>query len=70
LEKALAIARAMPHPYAVAKALYVYGLLYQEKEDPERARERFIEALAICVTLGERLYRPHIERNLSDLDLH
>jgi hypothetical protein len=52
----------------------VYGLLYQEKEDPEGARERFVAALAICEQLGEGLYRQHIEAALaglaSDADPH
>jgi tetratricopeptide (TPR) repeat protein/transcriptional regulator with XRE-family HTH domain len=67
LEQACAIARAMPYPYTEAKVLHIYGLLYRELEDPERARERFAEALTICVKLGERLYRPHIERALASL---
>ncbi|HEU5440266.1 MAG TPA: AAA family ATPase, partial [Ktedonobacterales bacterium] len=35
LEEALALARAMPHPYAEAKALYVYGLLLAAEGEPE-----------------------------------
>src|SRR5262249_49196962 len=37
LEQALALVRTMPYPYAEAKALYVYGLLYLESDEPERA---------------------------------
>jgi hypothetical protein len=60
----------LPYPYAEAKALWVYGQLEATRGDPAAARGRFEEALAICVKLGERLYCPHIERNLSDLELH
>jgi tetratricopeptide (TPR) repeat protein/transcriptional regulator with XRE-family HTH domain len=67
LEEALTLARAMPYPYAEAKALYVYGLLLAADGEPERARERFTAALALCDQLGEGLYRPHIERGLAGL---
>jgi tetratricopeptide (TPR) repeat protein/transcriptional regulator with XRE-family HTH domain len=65
LDQALVAARTMPYPYTVAKALCVYGLLYQQKEDPERARERFAEALTICRRLGERLYAAQVERAIE-----
>jgi tetratricopeptide (TPR) repeat protein/transcriptional regulator with XRE-family HTH domain len=65
LEEALALARAMPCPYAEAKALYMDALLYRESGEPTRARERFAEALAICAGLGERLYTERIEQALG-----
>jgi tetratricopeptide (TPR) repeat protein/transcriptional regulator with XRE-family HTH domain len=67
LEQALALARAMPYPYAEVKTLYVYGLLHMESGEPERAHERFREALVISAHLGERLYAAHIERALGRL---
>jgi len=39
LEDALTLSRAMPYPYAEAKALYVYGLLHMQKGEPEQACE-------------------------------
>jgi transcriptional regulator with XRE-family HTH domain/tetratricopeptide (TPR) repeat protein len=68
LEEALTLSRAMPYPYAEAKALYVYGQLHAARSEPEQAREQYRTALAICARLGEGLYRPHIERALADLD--
>ncbi|HKS69911.1 MAG TPA: tetratricopeptide repeat protein, partial [Ktedonobacterales bacterium] len=68
LDEALAVARAFPRPYVEAKLLYVYGLLHTETGEPERARERFAAALALCERLGEGLYRPLIERALAGLD--
>ncbi len=65
LDEALTLARAMPYPYAEAKALYVYGQLHVAKGEPERARERFEAALAILNRLGERLYAAHIERAIE-----
>lgn len=65
LEVSLARTRAMPYPYAEAKALFVYGQLHTAKGEPERAREKYEAALAICERLGEGLYRPHIERALA-----
>jgi tetratricopeptide (TPR) repeat protein/transcriptional regulator with XRE-family HTH domain len=67
LERALALVRAMPYPYAEAKALFVYGMLYRESGELERARERFAEALSICTRLGERLYAARAERALEHL---
>jgi tetratricopeptide (TPR) repeat protein/transcriptional regulator with XRE-family HTH domain len=62
LDEAIALARAMPYPYAEAKTLYVYGQVHSAKGEPDQARERLEQALAICNQLGEGLYRPHIER--------
>ncbi len=69
LEESIALCRDMRYPYAEAKALYVYGQLHAAKGEPERAREKYLAALAICERLGEGLYRPHIERALTELDL-
>jgi uncharacterized protein HemY len=38
LEEALMLCRAMPYPYAEAKALAVSGLLYQAKGEPDSHR--------------------------------
>jgi tetratricopeptide (TPR) repeat protein/transcriptional regulator with XRE-family HTH domain len=67
LDEALTLARAMPHPYAEAQTLYRYGLLHTGRGEPDRARERFEEALAILNRLGERLYASHAERALASL---
>jgi len=68
LEESLALCRAMPYPYAEAKALYVYGQFHAAKGEPDLARARYQQAIAICERLGEGLYRPHIERALADLE--
>jgi tetratricopeptide (TPR) repeat protein len=65
LDESLAMCRAMPYPYAEAKALYVYGQLHAVKGEPRLAREKYEAALAICAQLDEGLYRPHIERALA-----
>jgi tetratricopeptide (TPR) repeat protein/transcriptional regulator with XRE-family HTH domain len=67
LDEALRLCRAMPYPYAEAKALYVYGLLHQAKGEPEQAHEKYRAALAILHRLGERLYAERIERALAQL---
>jgi transcriptional regulator with XRE-family HTH domain/tetratricopeptide (TPR) repeat protein len=67
LDEALERARAMPYPYAEAKALWVYGQLEAARGTPKAARERFAQALAICDRLGEGLYRPHIEQDLETI---
>jgi tetratricopeptide (TPR) repeat protein len=67
LEEAQALARAIPYPYAEAKALYTYGQLYAAKGEPAQARETYEQALAILDRLGEGLYRPHVERALAEV---
>jgi tetratricopeptide (TPR) repeat protein len=65
LDEALTLCRAMPYPYAEAKALYVFGQLYAARGEPVRAREQYRAALAICERLGEGLYRSHIKQSLE-----
>jgi tetratricopeptide (TPR) repeat protein len=65
LDEVITLCRAMPYPYAEAKALYVYGQLHAARGEPEQARETYQAAPAICERLGEGLYRPHIERTLG-----
>jgi tetratricopeptide (TPR) repeat protein len=67
LEQSLALAQPMPYPYAVAKALYAYGLLHAARGAPEQARARYTEALAILQTLGERPYAARIRVALGRL---
>jgi tetratricopeptide (TPR) repeat protein len=68
LEETLSRTRAMPYPWAEAKALFVFGQLHAAQGEPERAREQYTAALSICARLGEGLYRPHIEGALAALD--
>jgi len=65
LEEAVDLSRAMPYPYAEAKALYVLGQLWAARGESARARRRYSEASAICQRLGERLYGEAIERSLA-----
>jgi hypothetical protein len=67
LEEAITRCRAMPYPYAEAKALNVYGQLHTDKGEPEQAREKYQVALWVCERLGEGLYRASIERDLRRL---
>ncbi len=67
LDDALALARQMAYPYAEVKARSIYGELFATTHLPERAREQYERALALCRRLGESLYRPRIERELRHL---
>ncbi len=67
LDEALALARAMPYPYAEAKALYVYGLLHATRGEQRQARARLEEALALLARLGERMYAERAEQALAAL---
>jgi tetratricopeptide (TPR) repeat protein len=68
LDESLALCRSMPHPWAEAKSLFVYGQLHAAEGKPEQARDNYEQARSICVRLGEGLYRPFIERALAQLD--
>lgn len=68
LRRRVSAARAMPYPYAELKALYVYGLPERARGDSKAMRERPTGALAICDRLVERLYRPHVERLLVEVE--
>lgn len=67
IEESLALARAMAHPYAEAKALYVYGLLHIARGEPEDARAQLEAALSILARLGERPYAARVEGALAAL---
>lgn len=62
-----ALRRQIGYPYREAKVLCTWGQLHASRGEPELARARFQEALAILTRLGERLYAGHIERALGDL---
>jgi predicted ATPase/DNA-binding XRE family transcriptional regulator len=68
LQEAVALCRSMRFPYAEAKALFEFGQLHIQRDEPNRAHELFEQALAICVQLGERLYAEEIEQELSRLE--
>jgi len=67
LEEGVRLTRAIPYPYAEAKALYVYGLWHVSRGGCDEARAKFQEALDICDRLGERLYRARIAQALAAL---
>jgi transcriptional regulator with XRE-family HTH domain/tetratricopeptide (TPR) repeat protein len=68
LEETLLLCRAMPYPWAEAKALYVCGLLHQARGEQQMVREQMEAALAICARLGERLYAEQMEQALAGLE--
>jgi tetratricopeptide (TPR) repeat protein len=68
LEEALALCRAMPAPWAEAKAHYVYAQAQVAQGEGGQARKAYEQALSICMRLGEGLYRPYIQQALAELD--
>jgi transcriptional regulator with XRE-family HTH domain/tetratricopeptide (TPR) repeat protein len=68
LDDALRIARAIPAPYAEVKLLTLAGEIALSRQRPDEARQAYAHALQICDLLGERLYRPHIQRTLDALE--
>jgi transcriptional regulator with XRE-family HTH domain/tetratricopeptide (TPR) repeat protein len=70
LEESLALCRAMPYPYAEAKALYVFGLVERARGGAAAiaaARDRWRDALRLLGALGERLYAERIQAALDEL---
>ncbi|HYM29208.1 MAG TPA: hypothetical protein VET66_13735, partial [Steroidobacteraceae bacterium] len=65
--ESLALARAMPHPYAEAQALWAEGTTLAQCGDHAGAQVALSGALALCARLGERLYAEHVERALRAL---
>ena len=52
LEEGVAVARAMPYPYAEARLLFIDGLRHAQAARPKLAHERFAAALVIFQQLG------------------
>jgi tetratricopeptide (TPR) repeat protein/DNA-binding XRE family transcriptional regulator len=67
LEVLLRRCRGVPYPWLEAKALYTYGQVHVARNEPDRARKTYEQALTICTRLGERLYAEHIECALAEL---
>lgn len=67
LDEGLALSQAMRYPYAEAKLLYTYGMVYAQQGAPEAARERLRAASAVLDALGERLYQTRVTRALAGL---
>jgi tetratricopeptide (TPR) repeat protein len=65
LEEGLALARTMPYPYAEGRFLHLAGLLQQRSGQPEPARTRLREALAIFQRLGARADLERVEHDLG-----
>jgi tetratricopeptide (TPR) repeat protein/transcriptional regulator with XRE-family HTH domain len=66
----LALARAMPHPYAEAQALWAAGATLARQGDHAGAQVQLTAALEVCARLGERLYAAHAERMLREQPAH
>jgi hypothetical protein len=67
LEEGLALARAMPYPYAEGRLLHLYGAMHTRKSAPAPARERLEAALAIFRRLGARKDAEQVEQTLAAL---
>jgi tetratricopeptide (TPR) repeat protein/DNA-binding XRE family transcriptional regulator len=64
--QSLALARAIPYPYAEAKALAISGRLSAQCGATQATYEQGTAALTILNRLGERLYAATIERMLAN----
>ena len=65
LDEAIALSRALPRPYAEAKARYLCGLLREQAGEWEAAQEQYTAAVEILRGLGERQYAVLAEAALT-----
>jgi tetratricopeptide (TPR) repeat protein len=66
-EEAASVARSVRYPYAEARTLYEWGLMYADRTDPRRARERLEEAAEIFRRLGSRPYSDLAQKAMAGL---
>ena len=67
LDEGLALARAMPYPYAETRLLHVYGQLHAGMGEPAPARERLEAALTLSRRIGARRDTTQLERAVESL---
>ncbi|HEX6817621.1 MAG TPA: AAA family ATPase [Ktedonobacterales bacterium] len=67
IERALALAEAMPCPHQTARVHFTFGLIEAEEGQHEAAVRHLQAAQSLLAQLGERLYAQHIEQALSEL---
>jgi tetratricopeptide (TPR) repeat protein len=68
LEEGLLLAQSMPAPRDEARLLQVYGRMHASKGEPERARERLEQSLAIFGRLGAKNDAEQTDQELNELD--
>lgn len=61
LDESLALCRAIKYPYGEIRALYTLAHLHARSGESALARKRLDDALALCASMGERLYAARIE---------
>jgi tetratricopeptide (TPR) repeat protein/transcriptional regulator with XRE-family HTH domain len=69
LEDGVALARNISYPYGEGRLLHVCGEMYVARDEPEAARERLEEALAIFQRLGARKDAEIIQQELARVAL-
>lgn len=68
-DESLPLARAMPFPYAEARILREYAQMRARKGEPDEAKHRLQEALAIFQRLGAKKDIERTDRALAELTL-
>jgi len=67
-EEAVSLAHGMPYPYAEARALQEWGMMYLQQGARRLGRGRLEQALALFRQLGARWYIERTEQALANLD--
>jgi tetratricopeptide (TPR) repeat protein len=64
-EEAVSLARSLRYPYAEARALYEWGLMYVSRMNPEQGRDQLEKAAGIFRGLGSRPYSDLVHRAMT-----
>jgi hypothetical protein len=65
-EEAVSVARSVRYPYAEARALYEWGLMYVSRMEPDQGRNQLEKAARIFRGLGSRPYSGLIQKAMTD----
>ena len=65
-EEAVSVARSVRYPYAEARALYEWGLIYVGKPDPKQGRDQLEQAAGIFTELGSHPYSELVQEAMAD----
>jgi tetratricopeptide (TPR) repeat protein len=65
-EEAVLVARSIRYPYAEARALYEWGLMYVSRMGPQQGRDQLKKAAGIFRGLGSRPYFDLVQKAITD----
>jgi hypothetical protein len=67
-KESASIVRSVRYPYAEARALYEWGLMYANGPNPQQGQDRLEEAAGIFRRLGARPYYDLVREAITEPD--